>query len=140
LFKDYQNDSKGGYNLANDKSSPETNNGELIRLLMEMGMSRKTATTLTYLAQVDETVSKEIEENTNLSQPEVSTAIKELSKKGWIAQRKLEQNESKGRPVSAYKMTIPFSKAVNIVIHNKNNEIEQLQAWISKLKNLADTE
>jgi predicted transcriptional regulator len=125
--------------LANDKLSPEKTNGELIRLLMEMGMSRKTATTLTYLAQVDETISKEIEENTNLSQPEVSTAIKELTKRGWIAQRKLEQNESKGRPVSAYKMTIPFNEAVNIVVDNKKNEIQQLQTWISKLKNLAET-
>ena len=75
--------------MANDKSSPQEPNGELIRLLMEMGLSRKTATTLTYLAQVDETISKDIEEKTNLSQPEVSTANKELTTRGWIAARKL---------------------------------------------------
>ena len=126
--------------MANDKSSPQEPNGELIRLLMEMGLSRKTATTLTYLAQVDETISKDIEEKTNLSQPEVSTAIKELTTRGWIAARKLEQKESKGRPVSAYKMTIPFTEAVNVVIDNKKNEIDQLQSWIRKLKDLADTE
>jgi predicted transcriptional regulator len=107
---------------------------------MEMGMSRKTATTLTFLSQVDESISKEIEEKTHLSQPEVSTAIKELMKRGWIAQRKLEQKEAKGRPVSAYKMTIPFNEAVNIVIDNKMSEIDQLQAWIRKLKDLSDSE
>ncbi len=104
---------------------------------MEMGMSRKTATTLAYLSQVDETVSKEIEAQTHLSQPEVSTAIKELIKRGWIAARKLEQKESKGRPVSAYKMTIPFSEAVNIVIENKKSEMEQLQQWISRLQDIS---
>ena len=126
--------------MANDKSTPHEPNGELIRLLMEMGLSRKTATTLTFLSHVDETISKEIEENTNLSQPEVSTAIKELTKRGWIAARKLEQKESKGRPVSAYKMTISFSEAVNFVIDSKKTEIEQLQEWIKKLQNLAETE
>lgn len=123
--------------MAIEQSSEDQLNGEIISLLMEMGMSRKTATTLAYLSQVDETVSKEIEAQTHLSQPEVSTAIKELIKRGWIAARKLEQKESKGRPVSAYKMTIPFSEAVNIVIENKKSEMEQLQQWISRLQDIS---
>ena len=123
--------------MANIAATTEVTEREIINLLMEMGLSRKTATTLTYLSQVDETISKEIEEKTSLSQPEVSTAIKDLAEKGWIATRKLEQKESKGRPVCSYKMTIPFSDAVNIVIENKKNQMEQLDAWIKRLKDLA---
>ena len=126
--------------MAIEQSSRDQLNGELVRLLMEMGMSRKTATTLAYLSQVNETVSKEIEAQTNLSQPEVSTAIKELMKKGWIAARKLEQKESKGRPVSAYKMTIPFSEVVNIVIDDKKSEMETLQMWIQRLQEISSTD
>ena len=123
--------------MANIAATTEVTEREIINLLMEMGLSRKTATTLTYLSQVDETISKEIEEKTNLSQPEVSTAIKDLAEKGWIATRKLEQKECKRRPVCSYKMTIPFSDAVNIVIENKKNQMEQLDTWIKRLKDLA---
>ena len=70
--------------MGNSSPSSRKNDNEIIDLLIDMGVSKKTAKTLTYLSHVDESISRTIEEKTNLRQPEVSTALKELRGRGWI--------------------------------------------------------
>ena len=70
--------------MGNTFPLPKVPDEEIVSLLVDMGVSRKTAKTLTYLSKVDESISKTIEEETKLRQPEVSTALKELRGRGWI--------------------------------------------------------
>ena len=100
-----------------------------------MGVSKKTAKTLTYLSHVDESISRSIEENTNLRQPEVSTALKELRGRGWIEKQDIRK-EGKGRPIHSYKMVGPFDRAVKTLLKEKKNEILEMQNTIKRLREL----
>lgn len=108
---------------------------EVVDLLIDMGLSRKTAKTLTYLSQVGETQSRIIEKYTELRQPEVSTAIKELKSRGWVKKRDIKK-EGKGRPIHAYSLTIPLNNAIKSIVTSKKTEIERIEANIKRLKEL----
>ena len=62
-----------------------------IKTLSNLGMPRSVATTMAYLMNVDEASSQEIEMSTGLRQPEVSLAIKFMSKQSWINVRHREK-------------------------------------------------
>jgi predicted transcriptional regulator len=57
---------------------------EIADVLISLGMSRHAARTLTYLQNVDEATSVELENGTGLRQPEVSIAAKDVEERGWI--------------------------------------------------------
>jgi predicted transcriptional regulator len=57
---------------------------EIADALISLGMSRNEARMLTYLQNVDEATSVEIETSTGLHQPEVSIAAKDLKERDWI--------------------------------------------------------
>ncbi len=108
---------------------------EVIRLLVDMGVSKKTAKTLTYLSHVDESISRTIEEQTRLRQPEVSTALKELRGRGWIEKHPI-RTEGKGRPIHSYRMVVPFDRAIRTLVKEKKGEIDEMQSTIKRLKQL----
>jgi predicted transcriptional regulator len=108
---------------------------EVVDLLIDMGLSRKTARTLTYLSQVGETQSRNIERFTELRQPEVSTAIKELRTRGWVKKRDIKK-EGKGRPIHAYSLTVPLNVAIKSIVSSKKSEIERIETNIKRLREL----
>jgi predicted transcriptional regulator len=108
---------------------------EVIRLLVDLGLSRKTAKTLTFLSHVEESISRTIEEMTKLRQPEVSTALKELRGRGWIEKHPIRK-EGKGRPIHSYRMVVPFDRAIKSIVRAKKGEITELQNNIKRLKEL----
>jgi len=108
---------------------------EIVDLLVDMGVSKKTAKTLTYLSTVDESISRSIEENTRLRQPEVSTALKELRGRGWIEKEDIRK-EGKGRPIHSYRMVVPFDRAIRTLVKEKKSEIADMQNTIKRLKEL----
>lgn len=110
---------------------------EIVNLLVDMGVSRKTAKTLTYLSQVDNCISKTIEEETRLRQPEVSTALKELRGRGWIEKEDIKK-EGKGRPIHSYRMVVPFDRAIKSLVKEKKGEIQQMQNTIKRLRELVE--
>ncbi len=121
-------------------TSPELNktDEEVIKLLISMGVSKKTAKTLTYLSHVEESVSKSIEEITKLRQPEVSTALKELRGRGWIEKHPIRK-EGKGRPIHSYKMVVPFDRAIKTLVKEKKSEIIEMQNTIRRLRELTSS-
>ena len=119
--------------------SSKENNDEIVNLLVDMGVSRKTAKTLTYLSSVEECISKTIEEETKLRQPEVSTALKELRGRGWIEKEDIKK-EGKGRPIHSYKMVVPFDRAVKTLVKEKKSEIAEMQSTIKRLKDIVEEE
>lgn len=69
---------------------------EFASMLMKVGLKRNVAKVLTYLAGVAEATSREIEIGSDLRQPEVSIAMREIRKLDWIVERD-EKNPGKGQ-------------------------------------------
>ncbi|MGZ4945280.1 MAG: ArsR family transcriptional regulator, partial [Halobacteriota archaeon] len=66
-------------------------------LLCNVGVKRNLAKALVYLANVNESVSRNIELGAGLRQPEVSIAMREMRERGWIDEWE-QKKEGKGRP------------------------------------------
>ncbi|MEE9440416.1 MAG: ArsR family transcriptional regulator, partial [Candidatus Thermoplasmatota archaeon] len=60
-----------------------------VGLFTNLGMPKNLAKTLLYIYQVDECRSADIEHAADLRQPEVSIAMQELRRRGWIKKRDL---------------------------------------------------
>ena len=80
---------------------------EFVGILRSLNVPRNVATMITYLANTDEVTSREIEMGTDLSQPEVSIAMRTLRNINWIEERDV-RTEGKGRPMKVYKLSVPI--------------------------------
>jgi predicted transcriptional regulator len=110
---------------------------KIIKVFTELGMPRNLAKTLMYVSQVDECRSAEIEHGANLRQPEVSIAMQQLQKKGWVSKRDLKK-KGKGRPVHIYKLTSPIEKIVNNFEKEKIKKVESIKRDLTQLKDLIE--
>ena len=111
---------------------------KIIKVFTELGMPRNLVKTLIYISQVDECRSAEIEHGANLRQPEVSVAMQQLQKRGWISRRDLKK-KGKGRPVHIYKLTSPINKIVSNFEKEKIKEIDSIKNDLDQLKNLIES-
>jgi len=109
-----------------------------IHLFAELGMPRNLAKTLMYISQVEECRSAEIERGADLRQPEVSVAMQELQKKGWIKRRDIKK-KGKGRPVHIYKLTASLDNIIKTFENEKIEEINTVKKDISDLKELVES-
>ena len=82
---------------------------EFVGILRSLNVSRKVATLITYLSNVDEATSREIEIGSNLRQPEVSIAMRTLRNINWIEERNVKV-DGKGRPMKVYKLNVPIEE------------------------------
>ena len=82
---------------------------KIVKIFADLGMPKNLAKTLLYISKTEECRSAEIEHQANLRQPEVSVAMHELQKKGWINKRDLKK-KGKGRPVHLYSLTSDINK------------------------------
>ncbi|TFH41677.1 MAG: ArsR family transcriptional regulator [ANME-2 cluster archaeon] len=108
---------------------------EFIEILRNLNISRNVASTLAYLSSVEEATSKDLEMGSELRQPEVSIAMRELRSFGWIDEREIKK-EGKGRPMKIYKLAVPMPE---IVVHLEKQTMQETQRTmenIEKLKNL----
>jgi predicted transcriptional regulator len=110
----------------------------LVEMLMNTGMPKNVAKTLAFLRKKEETTSVEIEISTALRQPEVSIAMQELRRRKWVNKRDIKK-EGKGRPVHAYKLSIPFDKIVEALEKEERKRIERIEANIEALKTAVQT-
>jgi predicted transcriptional regulator len=113
----------------------DTIDGEIISHLVNLGVSAYIAKTLTFVSQVDECCSSDIEEAVNLRQPEVSIAIRDLWEKGWVEKRDKKQ-EGKGRPTHYYRLSKNFKDIIDVIVEEKLTEIEEEKQNINNLKNI----
>ena len=109
-----------------------------IHLFTELGMPRNLAKTLMYISQVEECRSAEIERGADLRQPEVSVAMQELQKKGWIKRRDIKK-KGKGRPVHIYKLTASLDNILKTFEQEKIEQINSVKKDISDLKGLIES-
>jgi predicted transcriptional regulator len=119
---------KNVYVLDND-------DGKAIQLFVKMGMPKNLAKTLLYVSQFDECKCADVEQGADMRQPEVSIAMQELRRRGWVKKRDLKK-EGKGRPVHIYKTTTDLSEILNVFEQEKLKEVENVKNDISALKNI----
>jgi predicted transcriptional regulator len=119
---------KNVYMLDND-------DGKAIELFVRLGMPKNLAKTLLYLSQFDECKCADVEQGTDMRQPEVSVAMQELRRRGWVKKRDLRK-EGKGRPVHIYRTSTDLSEILKIFEQEKLKEVENVKNDISSLKNI----
>jgi predicted transcriptional regulator len=106
-----------------------------VQLFVKLGMPKNLAKTLLYISQFDECKCADIEQATDMRQPEVSIAMQELYKKGWVQKRDLKK-KGKGRPVHIYKPTVHLSEILKSFEQEKFKEVERVKSDISLLRNI----
>jgi predicted transcriptional regulator len=119
-------------------SDPKVERDEFASILMRIGLKRNVAKVLTYLAGVEEATSREIEMGSDLRQPEVSIAMREIRKLDWISERD-EKNPGKGRPYRIYKLNRSLPEIIDYLEGEKARESEMIMRQIEKLKSLKAT-
>ena len=110
----------------------DENDQIFIKALSNLGMSRNAATTMTYLMNVDEASSQEIEISTGLRQPEVSLAMRLMRNQSWVSMRS-EKNPGKGRPIKIYALVAPVDE---IISYYEDKIYKESQTTISAIKKL----
>jgi predicted transcriptional regulator len=115
--------------------APNIEREEFASILMKIGLKRNVAKVLTYLAGVEEATSREIEMGSDLRQPEVSIAMREIRKLDWISERD-EKNPGKGRPYRIYKLNKSLPEIIQYLEGEKAKESEIVMRQIEKLKAL----
>jgi predicted transcriptional regulator len=110
---------------------------EFVESLVNVGLNRNISKTLVYLANVEETLSRDIEIGANLRQPEVSLVMRELRAHGWVGEREIKK-EGKGRPVKCYTLSVGLADIISSLEESKKKEAQAHLKNIEKLRLLSD--
>ncbi len=108
---------------------------EIADALIAIGMSRNIARTLSYLKNVDEATSVELERVVRLHQPEVSIAMKQLKERDWINERE-KKKTGKGRPYKIYSLKVSFNEIIALLEKQQKKAVDDAQTKIEKLKEM----
>jgi predicted transcriptional regulator len=104
-----------------------------VKTLSNIGMSKKVATTMAYLMNVDKASSREIEISTGLRQPEISVAISVMHKQSWVSVRSVNKT-GKGRPMKIYSLVAPVDEIISYYEDRIYKESQATISVINKLK------
>ena len=111
---------------------------EFVETLRSLGVPRNVATLITFLANVDEASSREIEMGSDLRQPEVSIAMRTLRDNNWIEEKEIKR-EGKGRPMKVYSLKAGIEEVIKHCEEEKLHESAQAMESIQRLKQLIST-
>ena len=98
-------------------------------------MPRNVASVITYLSNVDEATSREIEMGTRMRQPEVSIGIRALRENNWIEECDVKV-DGKGRPFKVYKLRVSIGEIIKHYEDVKNSEAARSMQAIQRLKDI----
>ena len=108
---------------------------EIADALIAIGMSRNIARTLSYLQNVNEATSVELERVVRLHQPEVSIAMKQMKERDWINERE-KKKTGKGRPYKIYSLKVSFNDIISQLEKQQMKAVDAAQTKIDKLKEM----
>ncbi|MDF1557300.1 MAG: transcriptional regulator protein [ANME-2 cluster archaeon] len=108
---------------------------EFADTLMGLGLKRNVAKALTYLKNMDEVTSRDIEIGSDLRQPEVSVAVRELKGLNWIVVRE-EKKPGKGRPYKVYRLQRNIDSIIGQLETEKIKESDKMLNNIQRLKQI----
>jgi len=123
---------KTGYNLTKQDEN-------VIQLFADLGMPKNLAKTLLFISQLEDCRSQDIEQGVHLLQPQVSIAIQELRKKGWVKKYD-KKKKGKGRPVHHYQLTKPLPELVKSFQNEKIIQIETIKKNFIALETILNRE
>jgi len=112
---------------------------EFVQGLENLGMKRTVACVITFLKDMKERSSWDIEMATFLNQPEVSIAMQILREKGWITEHEIKSS-GKGRPLKIYALRATIDEIINYYEAQKTEEFAQNIETIKRLKALSSAE
>jgi Predicted transcriptional regulator len=109
---------------------------EFIRGLQNLGMNRNVASLVTYLKDVTEGSSRDIEIATGMRQPEVSIAMQTMRAMNWVAEHEVK-GDGKGRPMKYYALRSTIDEIIGYYEAKKSQETAQTMEAIQRLKELS---
>jgi predicted transcriptional regulator len=109
---------------------------EFIRGLQNLGMNRNVASLVTYLKDVTEGSSRDIEIATGMRQPEVSIAMQTMRAMNWVAEHDVK-GDGKGRPMKYYALRSTIDEIIGYYEAKKSQEAAQTMEVIHRLKELS---
>jgi predicted transcriptional regulator len=109
---------------------------EFIEGLKSLGVNRNVAKLITYLKDVDEGSSRDIEIATDLRQPEVSIAMRTMRSMGWLSEHEVK-SPGKGRPMKIYALRATIEEIIEHYEAEKKQESAQTIEAIQRLKELS---
>jgi predicted transcriptional regulator len=104
--------------------------------LQRLGINRNVAKLITYLKDVEEGSSRDIEIATGMRQPEVSIAMGTLRNMGWISERDAK-GIGKGRPTRIYALRATIEEIIEHYEAEKNQDSARTIEAIQRLKELS---
>jgi predicted transcriptional regulator len=109
---------------------------EFIQGLQNLGMNRNVACLITYLKEVTEGSSRDIEISTGMRQPEVSIAMQTMRAMNWVAEHEVKR-DGKGRPMKFYALRSTIDEIIGYYEAKKSQETAQTMEAIQRLKELS---
>lgn len=111
----------------------DKNEEKLIELLQRFGYFHIDAKILTYMLRKGEAGSRQIERDMNLRQPEVSTGVKKLRKRGLIGKTTV-RTVGKGRPTDNYHLKMKPDAIRVYIIKRADAQIAETVSYLNELK------
>ena len=108
---------------------------EFIEVLENLGMNRNVAKLVTYLKDVKEGSSRDIERATDMRQPEVSIAMQTMRTMNWVAEHEIK-GDGKGRPMKFYALRSTVDEIIGYYEAKKSQEAAQTMEAIQRLKEM----
>lgn len=109
---------------------------EFIQGQESVGMNRNVAKLMTYLKDVKEGSSRDIEMATDMRQPEVSIAMQTMRAMDWVAEHEIK-SDGKGRPLKIYALRSTIDEIIGYYEAKKSQEAAQNIEAIQWLKELS---
>ena len=109
---------------------------EFIRGLQNLGMNRNVASLVTYLKEVTEGSSRDIEIATGMRQPEVSIAMQTMRAMNWVAEHEVK-GDGKGRPMKFYALRSTIDEIIGYYEAKKSQEAAQTMEAIQRMRELS---
>jgi len=116
----------------------EKNEEKLIELLQRFNYLHADAKILTYMLKKKKAISKRIEQDMDLRQPEVSTAVKRLRTQGIIGKTEIHHGKGKGRPTHEYHLKTNSDAVRAYIIKHADEQIAEKVSWLEEMKSILD--
>jgi predicted transcriptional regulator len=110
---------------------------EFVDALVGIGTKRNVARVLVYLLGRMEATMRAIEHGTDLSQPQVSTALRYMADQGWVTAEEI-RGESKGRPQKQFSLAIPVKEILKMIADAKKSELQNHLTLVKKVRSFVD--
>jgi predicted transcriptional regulator len=106
---------------------------ECIDLLVQIGMRKNVAKILVFLAGTPRATTAEIERGTDMSQPEMSLAVKRLMEREWIRNHEI-RSPNEGRPMKIYELAKSRKEILDSIHAAKKQQMNHQLALVRRVR------